>query len=117
MVNCLVFLIRHKDLEILIENRKKNIIGAGRYGIVVHQSNDMRRIHIKPPLPAEEELDPGEPFMCLLTDLHQYLFLYESFKATANRLRLPEDNSIAVDIQGKPLAPKPSKVKSTNVRV
>jgi len=115
MVNCLVFLIRHKDLEILIENRKKNIIGAGRYGIVVHQSNDMRRIHIKPPLPAEEELDPGEPFMCLLTDLHQYLFLYESFKATANRLRLPEDNSIAVDIQGKPLAPKPSNVKSTNV--
>ena len=116
MVNSLVFLIRRKDLEILIENRQKNIIDAGNYGIVINQSNDMRRIHIKPPLPAEEDLDPGERFMCvLLTDLHQYLFLYESFKATANRLRLPEDNAIAVDIEGNPLAPKPSKVKSTNV--
>ena len=118
MVNSLVFLIRYKELETLIANRNKNIIEAGRFGIVVHQSNDMRRIHIKPPLPAEEDLDPGEAFMCvLLTDLHQYMFLYESFKATANRLRLPEDNSIAVDIQGKPLAPRPSNVKSTNVRV
>ena len=116
MVNSLVFLIRRKDLEILIENRQKNIIDAGNYGIVISQSNDMRRIHIKPPLPAEEDLDPGEQFMCvLLTDLHQYLFLYESFKATAKRLRLPEDNAIAVDMKGNPLAPKPSKVKSTNV--
>ena len=116
MVNSLVFLIRYKELETLIANRDKNIIEAGRFGIVVQQSNDMRRIHIKPPLPAEEDLDPFEAFMCvLLTDLHQYMFLYESFKATANRLRLPEDNAIAVDIEGNPLAPKPSKVKSTNV--
>ena len=91
MINSVVWLIRFDKLQRLMKDDASTFYEYGEERIVISQTQDKRRIKVKPPLTDAEDLDPSTSFICvLLADIHQYVFLYENFKATAKRFREAE---------------------------
>ena len=87
MVQSVVWLIPFETLEDLLALQANDIISHGEFRLVTSQSVDKRRIHVKPPLNEKENADREDLILVLMADIHQMVFLYENFKATAKRLR------------------------------
>ena len=94
IVNSVVWLIRYENLLRLVHSGAKEIFAEGECRVVTGQSGDKRLIHVQPPLEKTGEESSEGKFMCILfADIHQYLFLYENFKATAKRFQSSATNS------------------------
>ena len=87
IVNSVVWVIPHDKLERLMKTGHEDIFSCGETRLVTNQTVDKRRIIVKPPLREKEDGEAERLVLVLLTDIHQMIFLYESFKATAKRLR------------------------------
>ena len=88
MVNSVVWLIKYDTLSDLMQRGVSTISTHGEHRLVTGQSSDKRRVEIKPPLKDAAEGSAPESYICiLLADVHQYVYLYENFKATAKRLQ------------------------------
>ena len=91
MINSVVWIIRLDILHDLMEKGSSAFFKHGEQRVVMGQTQDKRRIQVKPPLTDAADLDPSTSFICvLLADIHQYVFLCENFKATAKRFREAE---------------------------
>ena len=88
IVNSVVWLIKYDTLNELLENGGSDIARHGDHRVVTSQTNDKRRLDVKPPLEAAADTSAPTTYFCiLLADIHQYVYLYENFKATAKRVQ------------------------------
>ena len=94
IINSIVWLIPYTLLEKLINSHSAEIFKHGDSRLVTSQSTDKRRIQVKPPLKLDPEKADDHDYICvLLGDLHQFIFLYENFRATAMRLQAENQNT------------------------
>ena len=66
MVNSVVWLIRRDTFLGLMDSGATATFGNGETRLVTSQSNDKRRVQVKPPLKAVAELDASDTFICVL---------------------------------------------------
>ena len=78
MINSVVWVIRFDILHSLMKDGSSAFYKHGEPRVVMGQTQDKRRIQVKPPLTAAAELNAPTSFICvLLADIHQYVFLYK----------------------------------------
>ena len=87
IVQSVVWLIPYDKLEELMKSGHRDIFSCGETRLVTNQTVDKRRITVKPPLREKEGGEAERLILVLMADIHQMIFLYENFKATAKRLR------------------------------
>ena len=87
IVNSDVWVIPQDKLERLMKTGDEDIFSCGETRLVTNQTVDKRRIIVKPSLREKEDGEAERLVLVLLADIHQMIFLYENFKATAKRLR------------------------------
>ena len=81
-----VWIIQRSSLKELLEmseqgSSKRSIFASGHLRLIVRHSQDRRRVYVEPSLPFQGDT-PNEECLCVLfADVHQYIFLYERFKA------------------------------------